>query len=138
MNLADVMDEIADQLRTIDGLRVFAYPPDQPPPAPAAIVTFPDSYTYDATYGRGMDRISDLPVVLLVGKVSDRTARDRIAKYVNGSGTDSVKAVLEAGTYTAFDTLRCVRVQFDRITFGGTGNEYLAATIILDIAGSGA
>lgn len=138
MILGDVMDQIGDQLDTINGLRVFRYPPDQPPPAPAAIVTYPDTYTYDATYGRGMDRISDLPVVLLVGKVSDRASRDAIAKYVDGSGAESVKAVIEAGTYTAFDTVRVASVAFDRITFGGQGNEYLAATFTLDIAGQGA
>lgn len=138
MNLADVMDEIGDRLDTIDGLRVFRYPPDGVPPVPAAIVTYPDSYTYDETYGRGMDRISSLPVVLLVGKVSDRTARDRITKYVDGSGPESVKAVLESGTHTAFDILRVSSVEFDRITFGGTGNVFLSATLLLDIAGQGA
>lgn len=138
MNLADVMDQIGDRLDTIPDLRVFRWPPDQPPAPPAAIVTYPDTYTYDETYGRGMDRISSLPVVLLVGKVSDRTARDRIAKYVSGSGPESVKAVLESGTYSAFDMVRVVSVEFDRITFGGTGNEYLSATLSLDIAGQGA
>lgn len=135
MILGDVMQEVADRLDTIAGLRVFAYPTDQPPPIPAAIVSYPDSYTYDATYGRGMDRM-ELPVWLVVGKVSDRAARDQITKYLDGSGADSVKAVLESGTWTEFDTVRVMSVEFDVIRIGGI--DYLAAGLTLDIAGQGA
>lgn len=133
MNLADIMDAIATQLDTITGLRVTAYPPDQVQP-PAGIVTYPDSYTFDGTYGRGMDRIT-IPVVVVVGRVYDRATRDLIASYCDGSGTSSVKAVIEAGTYTAFDTVRVESVEFDVVTIAGT--DYMAATFNLDIAGSG-
>ncbi|MGC4942139.1 hypothetical protein [Kribbella sp. DT2] len=134
MNLGDVMDEIADSVRTITGLRVYAYPPNKIA-APAAIVTYPDTYTFDETYGRGMDRISDLPVIVLVGKVSDRASRDNVAKYVNGSGSTSIKAAVEAGAHTAFDTVRVTGVSFDVIGIGAV--EYLGATFTLDIAGQG-
>lgn len=134
MNLGDVMQAVADRIDTIADLRVHAYPPDAVQP-PTAIVTYPDTYTYDATYGRGMDRISDLPVVLLVGKVSDRASRDTITKYVNGSGAASIKAVVESGTYTAFDTVRVTGVTFDIISIAAV--EYLGATFTLDIAGQG-
>lgn len=137
MDLAAVMQAVADRLDTIAGLRVFAYPPDMPPSPPAVVVSYPDTLTYDETYGRGMDRL-ELPIVVLVGKVSDRASRDKIAMWVNGSGATSIKTVLESGTYTAFDTIRCMRVEFDIVTFGGTGSELLAATITVDIAGSGA
>jgi len=135
MNLGEVMQAIADRIDTIADLRVYAYPPDVAQP-PAAIVTYPETYTYDATYGRGMDRIENLPVVLLVGKVSDRASRDKVAQYVNGSGATSVKTVLESGTYTAFDSVRVASVTFDIIAIASV--EYLGATFILDIAGQGA
>lgn len=134
MNLADVMQAVADRLDTVQGLRVFAYPPDALHP-PAAVVTYPETYTFDATYGRGMDQIS-LPLVVVVGRVSDRASRDVIGAYVDGSGTQSVKQVVESGTYTAFDTVRVADVVFDMISIGGT--VYLAATFTLDIAGKGA
>lgn len=133
MNLADVMDEIAERLDTITGLRCFAYPPGSISP-PAAIVSYPEDYTYDATYGRGMDRLT-LPVVVVVGKVSDRSARDQMGAYVDGSGASSVKQVLESGAYTAFDTVRVTGVEFDTVPIAAT--DYLAATFDLDIAGSG-
>jgi len=134
MNLADVMQAVADRLDTITGLRCFGYPADKITP-PAAVVTYPESYDYDSTYNRGMDRM-ELPVVVLVGKTSDRATRANLARYADGSGAASVKAIVESGTYTAFDTVRVVRVVFDVVTIAGSA--YLAATFTLDITGSGA
>ena len=133
MNIADVMDEIATQLDTIAGLRVVAHWPGSISP-PTAIVAMPDT-TFDETYGRGMDRMQ-MPVVLAVGKVVDRSARDAVAAYVNGSGPKSVKQVVEAGTYTAFDTVRVMSAEFDTYAFGAV--EHLVAVFQLDIAGDGA
>ena len=133
MNLADVMDEIAERLKVIDGLRTFGWPPGTIVP-PAAIVYFPDEYTYDETYGRGMDRMT-LPVTVAVSKADLRSARDRLAQYVDGSGDSSFKAVLESGTYTAFDAVRVMGAEIGEATIGGT--EYYGATFDLDIVGSG-
>lgn len=135
MDLAAVMDAIATQLDTIAGLRVHPHPPDSIHP-PAAVVTYPDSYDFDQTYARGADRL-ELPVVVLVGKVSERSARDTLAAYVNGSGAKSIKAVVESGTYTAFDTVRVTGASFDVIGVGSPETQYLAATFVLDITGSG-
>lgn len=134
MDLADVMDEVAALLDTIPGLRVHAFPGQAVTP-PAAVVSYPDEIVFDATYGRGMDRLT-LPVVVVVGKPNDRAARAALAGYCNGSGASSVKTVLENSTPTSFDTLRVVRVEFDTVTIAGT--DYLAALFETDIAGSGA
>lgn len=134
MDLGDVMDEVAARLTTIEPLRAFAWPQSAIVP-PAAIVGYPENITYDATYGRGMDRMT-LPVVVVVGKATERTARDRLAQYVNGSGAASFKAVLEAEPHTAFDTLRVVDADFDVYQISGT--DYVAAIFNLDIAGQGA
>lgn len=133
MNLADCMDAIATQLDTITGLRTFAFPPDSLVP-PAAVVSYPEDYTYDAAYGRGMDRLT-LPVVIVLGKPTDRSVRDRLGAYVDGSGTRSVKQVVEAGTYTAFDSVRVASVEFDVVAIGG--QDFMAALFSLDIAGKG-
>lgn len=133
MDLAVVMDAVGDRLDTIPNLRVHRYPPGSVTP-PAAVVAYPDTYTFDQTYGRGMD-VMTLPVVLVVGKVTDRSARNQLGAYVNGSGTKSVKQVLESGTYTAFDTVTVTKVEFDVVTIAGT--DYLAATFDLDISGAG-
>lgn len=133
VNLADVMQAISDQVDTISGLRCFAYPQPSITP-PAAILSYPDRYAFDETYQRGMDRIT-LPLVVVVGKPSDRSARDQIGAYCDGSGSSSIKAVIEAGTYTAFDVVTVTGVTFDVVSIAGT--DYLAAIFDLDIAGSG-
>lgn len=134
MDLAAVMDELAEKLRTITGLRVFAFPPDDVTP-PAAIVTYPDTYTYDMTYGRGHDRL-DLGVVVVVGAVSDRASRDELARYADGSGTRSIKQAIESGEFTSFDSVRVMDAEFSIFTMAGV--EYVAATFSLDVAGTGA
>lgn len=133
MDLADVMDAISARLDTIDGLRVFL--PGQKISPPAAVVLFPETLTFDETYGRGMDRLS-LPVSLAVGRVSDRSARKQLAAYCDGAGPSSVKAVLESGTYTAFDEVRVESIDFDYVTH--EGSVLAEALFTLDIAGSGA
>ena len=134
MIIADVMQEVAEQLDTIAGLRVHAYPAATIT-APAAVVAYPSDYTFDATYGRGMDTMT-LQVVLWVGKAVERSVRDRISAYLNGSGTSSVKEVLEAGTYTSLDVLRVASAELD--VFAMNGADYLVAVFDLEIAGQGA
>jgi len=133
MNLGSVMDEVSARLDTIAGLRCFAYPPGSVTP-PAAIVSYPEDITFDETYRRGMDRMT-LPVIVVVGKVSDRASRDALSAYCNGSGAASVKAVLESATHTAFHTLRVVGIEFDTVTIAGT--DYIAGLFTLDISGAG-
>ena len=133
MNIAAVMDQLAARLDTIDGLRVTAHWVGTPNP-PHAVVSMPRG-DFDATYGRGMDRW-ELPIILILGKVSERAARNAASPFVSGSGDKSFKQVLEAGTYTEFDTLRVQDFEFDVITFGAV--DYLTATFTLDIAGRGA
>ncbi len=135
MNLSDVMDEIGEALRDVQGLegRVHDFAPDNITP-PAAIVVLPDDIVFDETYGRGSDRIT-LPVIVAVGRVSDRSARDQLAKYADGSGAHSVKTALEAYTYDSFDTVRVTRADFDILSLGTV--DYLSAIFELDIVGQG-
>lgn len=133
MNLNDVMDEVGAQLDTISGLRVFDYPAQRIEP-PAGILDYPE-IIFDETYGRGMDRMT-LPVYIAVGQVSDRASRLTLAPYCSGSGSSSVKAVLEAGTYTAFDVLRVMSVDASAV-LTVAGVEYAAALFDVDIIGQG-
>lgn len=133
MKLDDVMDELATRLGRIPNLRTFAYPPDNAHP-PAAIVSYPTTYTYDETYGRGSDRL-ELPVVLVVGKPTDRSSRDALAVYVAGAGPFSVKAALEAGDAATFDRCRVMSVDFDVVSLAG--DDVVAAMFALELVGEG-
>lgn len=137
MDLENVAAELTTQLDTIEGLRPYGYPPDSisvPSGGGVAVLSLPTDIDFDKTYGRGMDRIT-WPLLVIVGKVTDRTVPERLYPYLSGSGASSIKAVLEAGSYTSLHTLRVGRAEPDVITWQGT--EYVGAVFELDIAGQG-
>lgn len=133
MNLANVMDELGTALETIAGLRVYPYSAKRITP-PAAVVVWPEPYTFDATYSRGGDRCT-LPVTVLAGNVDARTSRDLLAQYADGSGASSVKAAIDNHVAAAYDSARTASVEFEVYTVSGV--EYLAATFQVEIIGSG-
>ncbi len=134
MNLATVMGEIGTRLdASLTGVTVYRYPPNSVIP-PAFVVSYPSSYVFDETYGRGMDRMS-LPVVAVVGRPTDRATLDNLAKYAAGDGSESLKGILESGAYSTFDTIRVADIEFDVVTIGGT--DFMAAIFNLEITGQG-
>ncbi|HEY9415377.1 MAG TPA: hypothetical protein VIQ30_11505 [Pseudonocardia sp.] len=135
MDLEQVAGEVTTALGTIEGLRLPPWGVEKITP-PAAIIALPERIDYDSTYGRGKDHYPDLPVIVLVGKPNERAARKQIAAYAAGSGVKSVKQAIEAGTYTALDTVRVAWSEFDNARYAGT--DYLACIFHLDIVGRGA
>jgi hypothetical protein len=137
MNLADVMEEIAAKLRAAPTLagRTFAWPVS-PVPIPGAIVTYPTDGKFDATYGRGVDTMTGV-VVVMVGKATDRQTRDQAAKYLNGSGVESVKALLDGDSddYDSCDGVRVADWETDVHTVAAV--DHLALIFRLEIAGPG-
>lgn len=129
MDLLAVADQLGDQLDLIPNLNVHRRPPGSVT-APAAIVGYPEDYTY----GEDADRMS-LPVVVVVRKSSDKAAYAELAAYVKKIGDRSIKGRLEAGAYTAFDDVRVAEADFDVVRIGDV--DYLAAVFGLDILGSG-
>lgn len=136
VNLSDVMDEIAERLRTIDTLagRVYAWPPGTITP-PAAFVAYPGPGTYDLSYGRGVDRTEGSCLVLL-GRPTERSTRDLLTLYADGSGAGSVKTVVDGdGTYASCDSVTVTAWDVDVVTVGSM--DYLAVVFTLDIVGRG-
>jgi hypothetical protein len=135
MDLEAVSEELRSALATIAGLRTPPWGVGEVQ-VPAAVVTLPERVDFDETYGRGKDRYPDLQVVVLVGAPEERASIKTLAKYVAGSGPKSVKAVLEAFTWTTCDSVTVTSADFPRATYAGT--PYLAAAFHLDIIGKGA
>lgn len=133
MNLADVLQELADQADTIVGLQCFAYPPDKVVP-PTFYPNLPESIDFDETYQRGTDTLT-LTADLLVGRANDRAAVAQLAPFVDGSGDASIKAVLEAGVYTTFHTIAVRSVEFG--IFPVASISHLGGRFTIDITGSG-
>lgn len=134
MKLDQVMDEVAGVLAEITGLRVFAYPPATLIP-PAGYVSYPDSVDFDESYQRGEDRYAGLPIVLVASKATDRAARDTVAAWAAGDGPRSVKAHMEAHTWTTCDDLTVNSCEFDVEKIAGV--DYLAAMFKATVVGPG-
>lgn len=132
MDVEAVMEELAEQLGTIVGLRVHGQPPDDITP-PAAVVGYPE-VDFDQTYCRGMDRWN-VPVWVVVGRDDVKAARRLLSPYVSGSGDKSIKATIDGGTYVECDVATVQSGRITIVTIGGA--EYLAAEFTVDIAGSG-
>lgn len=133
MNLVDVYEQLGTQLDTIPGLRVYPYPTDAVQ-EPAAVLGLPGTVSFDLTYQRGGDRLT-VPCSVLVGRVVDRDTLTQLGPFLSGSGSSSVKRVLEAGVYTAFDFV------WVETAVGGTfevGNvSYYGAAFSLNVVGPG-
>ena len=87
------------------------------------------------SYGNGLTRLK-LSVTVAVARSPLDVAFKALAGYMSDTGDTSVKACLETGTYTAFDTIIVTRSTVGDVTIGGT--TYKGAQFDLDITGSGA
>lgn len=129
------MGEVAAAADTISGLRVYAWGA-RSVTAPAAMVTLPEEIIYDSTYGRGLDDIRDLILIVLVGQADARMATKNLAAYAAGAGAKSIKAAVDGYAYTEADSVTVTRCTFETVTLAKT--DYLAALFHINITGPGA
>lgn len=123
------MDAIGVRLGTIAGLRVADYPSDAANP-PQAIVSLPETVEYDSVMARGADRVV-VPITVLVGKVSDRAARDQLAQYVSGTGAFSVKTAVDGDLGGAVHTARVMSAAINIVTIQSI--DYLGASFEVEV-----
>jgi hypothetical protein len=133
MNAETVAQELSDRLGTILSGRSTPYAPDTISP-PAGYVFGPET-TYHQSYANGLTR-AKLSVTVAVARAPLDVAWKALSGYVSDVGATSVKACLESGAYTAFDTIVVTRSVVGDVTIGGTA--YKGAQFDLDITGSGA
>jgi hypothetical protein len=91
-SVSSIRTGIATRLGTITGLRTSAFMPDNPNP-PIAVV-MPSSVSYDDTFKRGMQTYV-FNVLVIVGRVDERTAQSNLDAYVSSTGTSSIKRAIE-------------------------------------------
>jgi hypothetical protein len=92
MTVSGLRTGIATNLATISGLRTAATVPSDPKP-PVAVV-MPNSINFDTAFARGLDEYEFI-VLVIVGKVDDRTAQNALDGYCNPTGAESVKTAIE-------------------------------------------
>lgn len=132
VDLNAVMDALGARLVGVTGLRVYDYAADGVSP-PAAIVSLPRTVEYDVVAGRGADRLV-IPVTVLVGRVSDRAARDRLGAFIAGSGATSIKTAIEGGDPPlggAAHTVRVTEATVDVVTIQAI--DYLGASFDVEV-----
>lgn len=88
--------------------RVFDYIPDQVP-TPCAVVGN-ITITFDEAQNRGLD-MGEVDVIVIVSRMNERGAQDKLDGYLAGTGTGSLKAAIEADRTLAgaLATLRVIR-----------------------------
>lgn len=88
--------------------RVFDYIPDQVP-TPCAVVGN-ITITFDEAQNRGLD-MGEIDVIVIVSRMNERGAQDKLDGYLAGTGAGSLKAAIEADRTLAgaLATLRVIR-----------------------------
>ena len=114
---SNVRDGLKTRLQTITGLRVYDLIPDTVSP-PAAVVGQLD-FTFDINNARGLDQ-ANCDVLVIVQRLSERVAQDKLDAFLAGSGAGSIKAAIEGDRTLggAVNTLRVISAESGTYTSG--------------------
>jgi hypothetical protein len=93
-DISTLRTAIATNLSTITGLRTAATVPDQINP-PIAVV-MPTSIEYDLAFARNGGDEYEFSVMVIVGRVDERMAQNKLDAYCSGTGAQSIKAAIES------------------------------------------
>jgi hypothetical protein len=122
------MDAIAEQIIS-SGLQKRAYAwPVETVTVPCAVVGYPTSLDFDATFNRGSDNAIH-PVYFVVGKVSDRTARDELSGIIANS--INIKTAIDGTLGDVVSSANVTDCQIQEITIGAV--QYIAARFEIEI-----
>ena len=129
---SNVRDGLKTRLQTITGLRVYDLIPDTVTP-PAAIVGQLD-FTFDLNNARGLDQ-ANCDVLVIVQRLSERVAQDKLDAFLAGSGAGSIKTAIEADKTLsgAVQTLRVVSASPGTITSANI--DYLSYQYAVELIG---
>ena len=114
-----VRDNMKTALQAVSGFRVLDTLPDSAniPTNGALVVVGMLDMTYDFTLNRGFDSAT-LSVLVIVGRMSESAAQDRLDGYLQSSGATSIKTAIEADKTLggAVQTLRVTQAVSGTIT----------------------
>ena len=131
-DLSTLRTALANNLAGITGLRTSSIIPDQVTP-PIAVV-MPDGITYDQALARGGGDLYQFVVMLIVGRVDERSAQNRLDAYCSGTGASSVKAAIESDKTLGGEAFDC-RVtnlrNYNQVTVGDTN--YLSGEFVVQV-----
>lgn len=93
-SITDLRAGIATNLARITGLRVGNFVPDVINPPMAVVEPDATPVTFDIAMNRGLDQFR-FSVTVIVGRVDERSAQNKLDAYCAGSGDLSVKQAIE-------------------------------------------
>jgi hypothetical protein len=93
-SISELRNGIAANLATISGLRTSPTIPDQINPPIAVVV--PQSISYDTAFARSGGDDHEFIVTVIVGRVDERSAQNRLDAYCSGTGASSIKTAIES------------------------------------------
>jgi hypothetical protein len=102
--MTELRTGLATRLATITGLRTSPTLPDQPTP-PQAVV-YPERVIYDQAFARGSDDYTFV-VIVIVGRIAERSAQTSLDRYCESSGATSIKAAIEGDPTLGGKALDC-------------------------------
>lgn len=116
---SDVRNGLQTRLQTITGLRVLDTVPDSvniPTQGAVAVVGMLD-LNFDFAMNRGADQAT-CSILVIVGRMNESTAQDRLDGYLASSGATSIKTAIEADKTLggAVATLRVTQATSGMIT----------------------
>jgi hypothetical protein len=133
--LPEILEAIAPALDgLIDPAARFPYPVPNIS-GPAAIASYPASMSFTGVYARGMDRWTDVPLIIAWGRPTNPDVMDQVTRWTDGADGQSIVACLEAHDWQSCSAVTCTNADFDVLSIGGT--DYLCAMFQLDVVGSG-
>lgn len=132
MTPSSVRDGLKTALATITGLRTYDIIPDGIAP-PAAVVGLL-SLDFDMSMGRYLDH-ADIEVMVIVGRMSERAAQDKLDAYLAGSGSGSIKAAIEADTTLGGSVQTCRVLSASPTTITVSGADMLCYRYQIEVIG---
>lgn len=132
MTPSSVRDGLKTRLATITGLRTYDIVPDGIAP-PAAVVGLL-SLDFDMSMQRYLDH-GDIEILVIVGRMSERAAQDKLDAYLAGSGTSSIKAAIEADTTLGGSVQTCRVISAQPTTITVSGAEMLCYRYQIEVVG---
>ena len=134
MTIGAARTAIKTALGTVAGLRVYDFMVDNPQP-PCAIVQWPAG-DIDTRQAMGNDWEFAIPVQILVTRVSDRSADDKLDALIakTGTMTSAFAAINADGTVTGIESMAVETIGgFGVVTVGAgeQGVDYLACSLMV-------
>jgi hypothetical protein len=130
VSLSDIRAGLATNLATISGLRTTAELPDNPSP-PIAMVQI-NNISYDEAFQGGL-ALYNFTITVVVGRVSERTAQNRLNAFAS-TGPGGIKHAVESDKTLggkAFDVRLQELTSMGAITLGET--QYMACEFSVQV-----